>query len=130
MYRLAPLLLEPWVVVPCISPFMVRRTPSGGLLPTAGRVDSLDELAKRFMAASAEERASILDSELAVAGSHVDADVVAVYERAMKKVLKKGEAYVDTEIARLEKMLTGGNVSVKKATKFALKRNVLTAFQA
>lgn len=82
------------------------------------------------MSASAEERSSILESELTAAGDGVDADIVAVYERAMKKVVKKGDTYVATEIARMEKMLVGGNVSAKKATKFALKRNVLGAFQA
>ena len=117
-------------IAPLLCICVLRRTPSGGLLPNAGRVEALDALAKRFMAASADERSSILETELAAAGKDVDADTVAVYERAMKKVIKKGDAYVASEIARMEKMLTGGNVSVKKATKFALKRNVLTAFKA
>lgn len=52
-----------------------------------------------------------------------------LYIKAAEKVAAKGAAYIDTELARLEKMLDGGNVSPDKAAAFKLKQNVLKAFK-
>jgi hypothetical protein len=48
-----------------------------------------------------------------------------IYVKAAEKVVAKGAGYVDTELARLAKMIDGGNVSPDKKAAFLLKSNIL-----
>ena len=57
-------------------------------------------------------------------------DSAAIYLRVMKKIAAKGDGYVASEIERLSKMVNGGSISPAKATKFALKLNVLSSFES
>ncbi len=47
-----------------------------------------------------------------------------------KKIVEKGEQYVEGEIARLEGMLASDAVQPESKTGFQIKRNVLAAFVA
>ena len=108
------------------------RDETGALLPTAGRVPALDALATQFMQGDAEGRSSILDTDLPAAIAELlDGEKAfgAVYERVMKKVLAKGDEYVTKEATRMASLLSKGSISVEKAYKFGIKKNVLAAFQ-
>lgn len=52
-----------------------------------------------------------------------------LYIKAAEKVVAKGAGYVDTELARLEKIIDGGNVTPDKKAAFLIKANVLKAFK-
>jgi protein disulfide-isomerase A6 len=51
-----------------------------------------------------------------------------LYVKAMKKVIAKGQKYVDSEIKRLEGLLANENVTAQKKKLFALRKNILEAF--
>jgi hypothetical protein len=51
------------------------------------------------------------------------------YVKAMQQIEAKGAEYVANERARLHRIMESGSVAVDKAADFALRRNVLAAFQ-
>lgn len=104
-----------------------QRTADGGLTAEAGRVEELDTLISASGAISAsvvEQAESILESL-----SGKTAKYGNLYIKAMKKVVAKGQNYVDAEIKRLEGLLSNDNVAADKKTLFGLRKNILTAFR-
>jgi protein disulfide-isomerase A6 len=101
-------------------------TADGGLKPSYGRVAALDALVS-----AGGITADTVKKVQAAAGTLEAAQKKfgELYVKAAEKVAAKGAGYVDTELARLEKMLDGGNVSPDKAAAFKLKANVLKAFK-
>lgn len=53
-----------------------------------------------------------------------------LYLKAVDKILTKGPEYVENEIARLTKMVGGGNVAPEKRAQFLLRANILKGFRA
>lgn len=104
------------------------RNVDGGLLPIAGRVAALDEIAKQYLSDSADRQALASEAKAAAAGLTGSAKNDAeLYFKAMAKIDEKGSAYVAKEIARLDGMIKG-DVSAAKKTSFQVRRNVLQAF--
>jgi protein disulfide-isomerase A6 len=104
------------------------RTASGALSEQAGRVPALDELAEKFVTASAKDDllsqankvAAGLAKELALAGKS--------YLRAMEKIKSDGKSYLESEAARLQKLLESPSTNAQKADEFRVRLNVLDAF--
>lgn len=94
------------------------------------RIPALNHIVVRFMVADAERKAELTaEAEAAVAElpEHMK-DNGAMYLRYMAKAGEKGREWVNTELARLEKMVGGGSMSPAKKQEVARKMSVLTAF--
>lgn len=104
------------------------RKLDGSLLPIAGRVSKLDEIAKKYIEKGADKKA-LAEEAKAVAADLTGQDKTNAdqYFKIMAKVDEKGDEYVAKEITRLENILKG-NVAVAKRTGFELRRNALQAF--
>lgn len=50
------------------------------------------------------------------------------YVKAIEKILAKGTSYPATEVARLSKVIGGGNIAAEKRSLFLLRSNILKAF--
>jgi protein disulfide-isomerase-like protein len=103
-----------------------HRDADGGLLETAGRIPEFD----LFLAES------LIDHELAEKlEKKLDAltlkahDYGKMYLNYVKKVIHKGEEFIDNEMKRLENMVRSTNVSPESRTLFQLKQNILRAFK-
>eukprot|EP00483_Globobulimina_turgida_P004038 UN04046 len=102
------------------------RLENGKLASSAGRVDSLDELAAKFFEDEGG-RDAVVD-ELEKACEAFDGDECKWYKKIMTKVSKKGTEYVSNEKNRLEKMMGNENVVGKKKDVFQIRINTLNAF--
>lgn len=106
-----------------------QRNADGSLKSTAGRIAALDDAIK---AASFEVTATLQQQleELAKALSETEQAVAKIYMAVVKNILSKGKDYINTETARLTKLLAGGNLKAESKKNFQLRQNVLKAFTA
>jgi len=105
-----------------------HRNAAGGLDSTAGRVSSLDEIAKRFVAASNQKD---LLAEATRAASHLsgdDAQNAKFYLKAMEKVQAEGQSFLKNEQARLKKLADSPSTNSAKVDEFTVRANILGAF--
>lgn len=105
------------------------RTPAGGLLPTAGRIAELDEIAAGFAASKSQTK--LLAEAKEVAAGHKGkptAGAADLYLKTMAKIAEKGAGYAAKEAARLAALLESGAVAPAKKGEMMLKANVLAAF--
>jgi len=102
-----------------------HRTKTGGLTPEAGRVTSLDTISAKYVAG---DRAELLkEAEGIVAGlTGAEESSGKYYLKAMKTIDENAD-FVTSEIARLDKMLSG-SVAAKKSDEFTIRKNILTSF--
>jgi len=106
-----------------------QRKPDGSLLPTAGRVDALDEILKAANYVVDGSLITALKTAVSDLADKASIDGQA-YVKAAEKVLAKGGAeYVGKELKRLQGMLKGKSIVPEKLTSFQLRFNVLSAFQ-
>jgi protein disulfide-isomerase A6 len=106
-----------------------HRTISGGLTDQAGIIEGLDEIVKEFLAASAEDKKSIVTKAEEIA-STLDGSAAShakTYLKSFKNALEKGDEYAAKEVERLERLLKGA-VSPNKVDDFVVKKNILTSF--
>lgn len=84
------------------------RIAGGGLLSTAGLIEELDALAKKFIGGKA---ASVISEAKKLAESkHKDNRYAAYYHKVMAKV-KKDAKYIGMELARIERIVAGTSFS-------------------
>jgi protein disulfide-isomerase-like protein len=104
-----------------------HRSIAGRLAATAGRIASLDELAKQFITSTTKDdiitQAEKLIAELADAAK----DSASFYVKYMKAIKTKGDAFITTELARLVRLLEGA-VNLVKVDEFTIRHNILSAF--
>lgn len=106
------------------------RASGGGVTPSAGRVAVMDDLAAEFLAAS-DKAAALAAAKVAVGElSGKDVAKADVYIKAMEKIIQKGTGYVATEMARLQSLIDSDSTPKTKKVDFAVRRNVLAAFEA
>jgi len=108
-----------------------QRVSGGGVNDAAGRVDAYDATAKKFILTPAE-RDSIIADITSINDAETDADKKKsgdYYIKFMKKILEKGEGFVTSEIARLERMLEGAMIADKRDNMFK-RKNILNQFAA
>ena len=104
-----------------------HRTVEGGLTNQAGRVEAIDVVLTDSGDVTndvVEKAEKILEGLKGDALKHGN-----LYLKAMKKVLQKGNEYVESEIQRLEKLIQSDSVSDDKKTLFLLRKNILQAFK-
>jgi len=107
-----------------------QRLASGSLNPTAGRVTVLDEIASQFNAVGADTKALLAKAQEALKSlTGNDEKSGKIYVKVMETILSKGKAFLETEPARLAKLLSGA-VTPTKADEFTVRKNILDAFAA
>ncbi|CAI7810488.1 unnamed protein product [Closterium sp. NIES-54] len=104
------------------------RTVKGGLTSAAGRIETLDRIASRFLESSAQLRAGLMAEAEALAVPTTVKGHAERYLKVMRSVVEKGDEYVKKEIARLSKVLDDGDLKPEKADDFTIRKNVLSAF--
>jgi len=106
-----------------------KRTSSGRLDKTAGRIAALDEIAAKFLSSS-DQAALIKEAEkIASSLAGAEKEIAKYYSKFMSTISTKGKAFLESEPARLEKLLSG-NVTPAKVDEFTIRQNVLAAFIA
>jgi len=104
------------------------RTLTGALGEKAGRVPALDELAAKFV--SGDQNALLAEAKTAVASLAADvAKSAQYYLKAMEKIASDGQAFITTEVARLQKLIDSPSTASAKVDEFVIRRNILKAFQ-
>ncbi|CAG5135366.1 unnamed protein product [Candidula unifasciata] len=112
-----------------VKNFVIRE--SGLWLGRPGCLEQFDKLVKEFLKAGADQRTAVLEkAELAVQQLTQESEKSAadVYIKTMKKVLEKGDSFIESEVLRVEK-LRSGKVSDKKKEQLNDRLNILTTFQ-
>ncbi|KAG8052238.1 hypothetical protein GUJ93_ZPchr0001g32744 [Zizania palustris] len=107
------------------------RDSKGQLSSEAGRVASLDALAKEFLSANNDKRKetlSVMEEEVAKLNGS-PAKHGKIYIAIAKKILDKGNDYTKKETERLQRMLEK-SISPSKADEFIVKKNVLSSFSS
>jgi len=105
-----------------------KRTITGRLDDTAGRVSQLDTLVSSFLSSKKEEQ--IKQAETIVKSlTGNDAANGDIYVKYMKAIVKKGDNLVQQETERLGKIIDGGSVTPAKLDEFTIKRNILSQFK-
>ena len=108
------------------------RLISGELLPTAGRVEALDDVIQAHKSTGKQVDDPALGEAIAV----VVADLMDESDRAKAeryittagKILAKGAAYVEKETLRLEGLLSKGHILATKRTNMMIRKNILAVF--
>jgi protein disulfide-isomerase A6 len=104
-----------------------KRTASGKLQATAGRIDSLDAIASK-VASGTDVSTLIREAEDVVKGLTGDAEKHGkIYVKTLESIKSKGKDFVNTESARLSKMLDG-SLTPAKVDEFTIRQNILAAF--
>jgi len=105
-----------------------KRSESGRLEETVGRVSSLDDLASTFLSSdknsvlkSAEDKVKTLKG---TESTHGD-----LYVKYMKAIINKGNNFVESEKERLAKIIDGGSVSSQKVDEFTVRKNIISQFK-
>jgi len=105
-----------------------NRVSGGGIDDQAGLVADFDAFAEKFVTDPDSRAATQEELEKAFVGkSEEDKKAGAYYVKVMKKITEKGDAYVATEIARLEKILSGQMTGDKRDQMFK-RKNILNVF--
>lgn len=97
-----------------------HRTPSGSLMPSAGRIPALDELAARFY--------SEIPSRAAVMAHARSIGNASYYLTAMERIEAKGESWIAKESARIAKLLGSPSLAPSKKDELQIRANVLSSF--
>jgi len=107
-----------------------KRNVDGRLDDTAGRVSSLDELAKQFVEGAKDKRDQLLKSAQKTIDSltGVDAERAQFYVKYMKAIASKGKDFVNSEKDRISKLLDGGSLAIGKSDEFVVRKNILSQF--
>lgn len=105
-----------------------NRVSGGGLSDEAGRIEKFDEFAKDFMA-NQDKRDAILEEAKSLIDAQENTKMATYYTKVMERVQSKGDAFVITEIERLERLI-GGDISTAKKDEFSMRRNILEQFKA
>ncbi|WZY82485.1 protein disulfide-isomerase like 2-1 [Brassica napus] len=107
------------------------RDSQGQLTSKAGIVESLDALVKELVAASEDEKKTIL-SRIEEEASNLKGSTTRygkLYSKLAKSYIEKGSAYATKEVERLGRVL-GKSISPVKADELTLKKNILSTFVA
>jgi len=104
-----------------------HRKSDGGLNENAGKIEELDDLARKFVS-SEEGRQEVLEETRKVASDKGKQGMV--YVRYMEKMMKDGVGYAETEGNRLKRMLSGSANSIQPEKKddFQQRLNVVESF--
>ncbi|ORX86673.1 disulfide isomerase [Anaeromyces robustus] len=105
-----------------------NRLVGGGLNEKAGRISTLDDLVKKFVSTDSKEEIANIISEASKIAETINDKYSNYYVKVMNKINEKKD-YIDKEIARLTKIMSGKNISNVKADDFAKRINILNIFK-
>eukprot|EP01064_Diplonema_japonicum_P000819 TRINITY_DN10552_c0_g1_i2.p1 TRINITY_DN10552_c0_g1~~TRINITY_DN10552_c0_g1_i2.p1 ORF type:complete len:352 (+),score=53.87 TRINITY_DN10552_c0_g1_i2:47-1102(+) len=94
----------------------------GSLNDNAGLLNSVHVLV-------AGKASSVLALELGLTEALKKPEEAKLYTKILPKVIAKGEAWVDTEIKRLQKMIANGDVTGPKKDTFTMRVNILRSLK-
>jgi len=108
-----------------------QRVLGGGLNKKAGRFEKFDTLAKQFMEAPDKRDFVMSELEKAIAKEKgIIKDHAKFYTLAMKRILEKGESFIQNEQARLRRLVESTSVKPKNRDLFTVRMNILDAFES
>jgi protein disulfide-isomerase-like protein len=99
-----------------------QRASNGDLNDKAGTDEELNELAKKFFAGDGSVASAITERAKALG-----TEAAQNYVKAVEKIDEKGSSYIATELARLNKILSG-SVAANRRDGMVMRRNVLQQF--
>jgi protein disulfide-isomerase A6 len=92
-------------------------------------VAPLSDIAIKFTEGEIDAAAALKEAKDAVAKLDDDVkDNAALYIKYLEKAAEKGKEYIETELARLHKMISGGKMSTTKLIEVSKKISVLESF--
>jgi protein disulfide-isomerase A6 len=103
------------------------RLESGQLSTDVGRDSTLDALAHKFWSNPSDREIILKETENAI--EKTSSTHHQWYSKFMTVIIKKGDAWVETEKARVQGLIDGGNLAADKVDEFVVRTNVLNAFQ-
>jgi len=105
-----------------------HRKSDGSLTEKAGRIEQLDDLARRFVS-NEEQRNQILEETKVIAAEKGQQGMI--YVNYMEKIMKKGVDFAENEGNRLKKILTtsANSIQADKKDDFQKRVNVAESFQ-
>jgi len=104
-----------------------HRSADGKLNSEAGRIESLDTIAAQFVAS--KDKASLIKEAKSIVAGLSDSvkEHAKYYLKFFDLVSSKGKEFLETEVARLDRMLEG-SVTPAKMDEFSIRKNILGAF--
>merc|ERR1712146_532692 len=99
---------------------------NGMKMPAIGTIAELDELVKSFMTGGMKD-ADVDAAKKLAEGEHKNDKKAPIYVKIMEKVKAKGVDYISTELARVQKILTG-KISSEKQAEMNDKVKILNVF--
>jgi len=105
-----------------------NRVSGGGIDEQAGRFDIFDAIVETFMADIDAREKAMADIEKTSKSRPDHKKAGDYYVKVMKKIMDKGEGYIETEISRLEKILSGHMTADKRDQMFK-RKNILNVFK-
>jgi len=104
-----------------------HRNADGKLNGVAGRIEALDAIAAKFV--DAKDKASLIKEAKGIVAGLSDSvkEHAKYYLKFFDLVSSKGKEFLETEVARLDRMLDG-SVTPSKMDEFSIRKNILGAF--
>ncbi|KAJ8712757.1 hypothetical protein PYW08_008061 [Mythimna loreyi] len=103
---------------------------SGLYLSLPGCVKEFDKLTIQFMKGKKDERQKVLKKiEQHLMRMDKESTTGKIYETIMKKVLEKGDDFIQSELDRMKKLLSG-KISDEKKKQLGIRINILQTFQS
>ena len=90
-------------------------------------MEELNELAKAF-ADESKRDAVLAQAKALVDEKHADDKYAKYYVKVMEKIVDQGSDYAAGEIARLKRVVDGGNVKADRIDSFHIRKNILEQF--
>jgi protein disulfide-isomerase A6 len=109
-----------------------HRTTSGLLSDQAGVVDTLSDYVKQFVESATDKRDAIVSQvEKAIGSLSEDKKTYSAhYVKSMKKIIEKGEEYVEQELQRLDGLIQSAKqVAGERVDEFKTRSNILKLFK-
>jgi len=94
----------------------------------AGRHAALDEIAKKFVAATNQKELLAEATKIASTLVGEAAQNAKFYLKAMEKLIAEGQAFLKNEAARLKKLAESPSTNAAKIDEFTVRGNILGAF--
>jgi len=106
-----------------------KRSDSGRLEESAGRISQLDSIVSNLLSSKSKEEELKKAEVVAKSLSGTDKKNADTYITYIKAVIKKGNTLVESELQRLAKMLDSGSVTGSKVDEFTIRKNILSQFK-
>merc|ERR1711912_203081 len=95
-------------------------------MPAIGSIAEMDELVKSFMTGGMKD-ADVDAAKKLAEGEHKNDNKAPLYVKIMEKVKSKGADYISTELARVQKILSG-KITPEKQAEMNDKVKILNVF--